>query len=217
MFYRDEEIGLVNIGEAGATDVTGQHSGNPGDSGVQLGYHFEVLEQAPDGSAATVRLWNRAEAVQVRSRLALRDVADNSVTVYVTATNLGAAAPLVLYSDFDEDQARYGSGSTNGALSVRATLAEVHAAVRAGGPAALQNLLVLPEDARAVAWAGAVGSGETASFRYVLLGRKGYTVVSVTSAVAVGEPTPLDMVTASLSRSYLPLGVNRTIWWPPRP
>jgi immune inhibitor A len=47
----------VNVGATGGIDVVGQQSGNPGDSGVQYGYHFQVISQAPNGTTGTIRIW----------------------------------------------------------------------------------------------------------------------------------------------------------------
>jgi immune inhibitor A len=47
----------VNIGQAGGLDITGQRTGNPGDSGVQYGYHFQVTAKAANGTTGTVQIW----------------------------------------------------------------------------------------------------------------------------------------------------------------
>jgi immune inhibitor A len=50
-------LGNTNVGDAGGTNVVGQYSGNPGDSGVQYGYHFQVISKAANGSTGTIQIW----------------------------------------------------------------------------------------------------------------------------------------------------------------
>jgi immune inhibitor A len=59
-------VGNTSVGDAGGIEVTGQHSGNPGERGLQYGYHFLVLSQAANGSSGTIQIW-----VEIPSYLAI--------------------------------------------------------------------------------------------------------------------------------------------------
>jgi immune inhibitor A len=51
-------VGNTNVGATGGFDnLTGQHSGNPRDSGVQYGYRFQVISQGTGGSSGTIQVW----------------------------------------------------------------------------------------------------------------------------------------------------------------
>jgi hypothetical protein len=146
----------------------------------------------------------------ISGRLVPRPLPDAHATVFVTVTSwVAEPQTLTVYSDFHLGQADYASGSTNGAGPVEATLAEVHAAVRQGGPGAVRNLVVPPDRATAVAWAGIVRQGESASFRYVIRPHRGFQHVNVTSYVASREPVAVDEITFELWRLYAPVTMMR--------
>jgi immune inhibitor A len=182
----DGSLEFWNVGDPGGFNVTGQQTGNPGTYGVQYGYHFQILGQALNGSYGTIRLWNGTYAGQASTSFSGGGSATQPLTVTVGLQNTGSAAPLTLYSDFDESKAAYVEGSaTNGAVPVRASLAQVEAALRFGGAAGLRALAVSPGQATAVAWSsqGALATGETVSFSYALSRKAGAPAAKIVNHV----------------------------------
>jgi hypothetical protein len=164
----DRNVVSISLGEVAGQDVTGEQSGNPGDSLVQLGYHFEVLDEAADGSTGTVRLWRQMDAAEAGGQVT---AAPDSYQVDASVLNTGGAYDLVLYSALPEG-AELVEGSwvprpSNSApVPVAASAVEVAAAVASGGPAALAAFEVPAAQARAVVWAGALPTGRSAAFAY---------------------------------------------------
>ncbi|MBC8078008.1 MAG: immune inhibitor A [Chloroflexales bacterium] len=176
----------VNVGGVGGTNVVGAQSGNPGDYGVQYGNHFVILGQATDGSSGTVRFYNAERAANISGSINATLGAGKPVTVTVNIENTGGPAVLTAYSDFDESQATYIEGSaTNGAVPVRASQAQVEAALKSGGIAAVRAMAVTPSAATAVVWTSpnAMPSGAKASFSYALSRNPGYQSVRVVNTV----------------------------------
>lgn len=208
----------VDVGSIGGASVTGEQSGNPGDHGVHYGYHFVVVDEAPDGSQGTVRVWRDATAAETDGRLAF-DAAGRSAAVAARLRNAGKAETLVLYSDFDEAGVRLSDGSTTGgAVAVAAPADEVLSVVAARGPAALAVLAVPADQARAVVWAGRLGSGATADVGYRLAPRALFGDASIVNS-AYGPASPPVLLDRRLTpgafggRAWLPsLG-----WVPPAP
>ncbi len=213
MFLRGATPAYVNLGGGAGTNVTGEHSGNPGDNGVHFGFHFQVMGQAADGSTGTIRVWRQADAAEAGGSLVPR--ADGTgLDVEASLSNTGGAYTLTLYSDFDELAASLATGSvTGGAVPVAASPEAVVRAVAENGPAGLAALAVPTEQAVAVAWAGRVGSGARAAFTYRLTPHPQASRIALTNAVySAGTPVRmLDRMEISRmvgSRVYLPVARN---------
>jgi hypothetical protein len=177
---------VVSIGEAGGLDISGQQTGNPGDYGVQFGHHFRLLAQSPDGTSATLRIWNSSLASNLSSTTTASAAGDGVVTVNIEAQNVGSPARLTLYSDFDHRQATYADGSaTNGAILVRASPGQVAAAFRNRGLAGVRELAASAGEATGIVWTspGPLASGATASFSYQLKLQPGVASTSPTYQV----------------------------------
>ncbi|MCW5879564.1 MAG: hypothetical protein KIS91_01275 [Anaerolineae bacterium] len=149
LFVTDSGAQVLNVGEVIGRNLAGQFSGNPGDAGVQLGYHFKVVRQAANGTTGTVRLWKADEAGDGRGAIEGRSPVLGPIRVSAThAVNLGAPITLTLVSDFDESQGAYVEGSaTNGATPVRDTLGPAKAVQRTIHVGSGQPDLQLPDDA----------------------------------------------------------------------
>jgi hypothetical protein len=188
----------VSIGAVGETEVTGAQSGNPGDTGVQFGYHFEVAGAAPDGSWGRIRLWRAAEAAEAGARIA--PDSDTALVATAGVVNTGGAVTITLYSDFDELSADLVADSwTAGVVPVDVSAEQVAELVRTSGPAALESLRVPPEQATALAWAGHLGSGSGFAFDYELSPRSRHAVLSTTTSAFGSGSEVLDTATARLS------------------
>lgn len=186
---------VLSIGEVVGQNLSGQFSGNPGDSGVQLGYHFKVVRQANDGTTGTVRLWKANEAGDVSGAIESRSPVLGPTRVSASAVNLGAPITLTLVSDFDESQGMYVEGSaSNGAAPVRET---------PGGPVV------------ALARTVHVGSGQSVTFSYQVKPNSGVTRLTVHNRVFGPSSTtqPLDEATISADLQgatlFLPLIMRR--------
>lgn len=175
----------VNIGAQAGVNVTGEHSGNPGSTNVQHGYHFQIADQAFNGSTGTVRVWNAMNAGEVDGDISSNVDLTKPITVTASMLNAGSPAILTLYSDFDENQASYVEGSaTNGAVPVRASFAQVQQALANGG-AGIESLRVAAGEATAVVYtpSAPLDSGATASFTYQLTRKAGYPAVRVVNSI----------------------------------
>jgi hypothetical protein len=181
------------------------HTGNPGDSGVHFGFHFEVVQQALDGSTGTIRVWRQADAAEVGGLLAPA-ASGTSLDVAARLRNTGGAYTLTLYSDFDETLAGLIAASPiSGAVPVAVPPESVVRAVHDDGAAGLAALAVPPGQAVAVAWAGKVGSGADAAFTYGITPRSPAAVMRVTNT-AYGAAVPARL----LDRAELR---RRIGWW----
>ncbi len=209
LYLRGTAPTYVDIGAVVEENVTGQHSGHPGDRRVHFGFHFQVLSQAADGSTGTVRLWRQADAAEVTADMARGD--GNVVQVTAGLRNVGGAGHLVLYSDYDELAATLVPDSpTMGAVPVAVTADEVVAAVRSGGPDALAALAVPPAEATAVAWLADLMAGTSAAYAYALEPAGGATMLTADTAAYAVETDAgrLDRVMTSLrlgARLFLPM------------
>lgn len=209
MFLRGTTPVFVDVGAPAGWNVTGEHSGNPGDYGVQLGYHFRVIEEAPDGSTGTVQLWRQADGAEAAGMI--QGHADGrSGMLSARLRNTGGAITLTLYSDFNERDLRYTAGSaTEGAVPVGVPPEEVVYLVARRGPEALRSLAVAPENAVALAWAGRVPSGATVGFDYgVQAETMGPWVDMRNEAYAYGTPARL------LDRSRTSGRIGGKVWMP---
>jgi immune inhibitor A len=195
-----------SIGEAGGTDVTGQHSGNPGSDNLQYGYHFVVTDQARDGSTGTVRIYNAQADAQAMGEVGTIS-GTTPVTITASVQNTGSPRAVVLYSDFDETQATYVDGSaTNGAIPVTADQPLIAQIMRTRGVAGLQAVRAQQaSDVRAVVWysAGALDSGERASFTYRVTPKQGVYALRVATYVA-GQGISNQDVAQTGTFVYLP-------------
>lgn len=189
----------VNVGGIDGTSVSGEQSGNPGDHGVQHGYHFVVVDEAADGSSGMVRVWRADLAAEAEGRSAFAPDG-RSAGVTASVRNVGKAETLVLYSDFDEAGVRLADGSISaGAVPVAAPAEEVLSVTAARGPAALTVLAVPADQARAVAWAGRVGSGVTVDVAYRIAPRALHGDASIVTS-AYGPASPPVLLDRRLTR-----------------
>ena len=208
MFLRGTAPVFVDIGASTGRGVTGRQSGNPGDHGVQFGFHFDVIDEAADGSTGTIRLWRQADDAEATGGL----MRDGNVNVDAGLINIGGATTMTLYSDFDEAGAMFvAEGLSTGAVPVAVGPDEVAHAVWKGGPGALAALAAAPGEAVAVAWAGYVKSGVEAGFHYRLAPRPSAQSVMVRNEVyRPGQPVrlldALELEIALRSVAYLPIG-----------
>ncbi len=134
------------------------------------------------------------------------------ITVTASLENVGSPAVLTLYSDFDESTASYVEGSsTNGAVPVRATRAQIESAVRRGGVAALQALRVAPGEATAIVGTSpdTLSTGEVYSFTYALQQKQGpfpyVSVVNRAFGVSVATTGEEESVLTVGSRLFAPI------------
>lgn len=201
MFLRGTAPVYVDVGAIGGTNVTGMHSGHPGDSGVHFGFHFKVMGQAEDGSMGTIRIWRQADAAEVSGSL-VPSASGSSLDAMASLWNTGGAYTLTLYSDFDELSVGLAGGSLSaGAVPVAVAPEAVARAVHASGPAGLTALAVPPEQAIAVAWAGRLGTGTGAALNYRLTPRRPAMLARVmNSAYNATQPARL-LDRAELRRS----------------
>ena len=186
-YIRAGQFAEMSVGQAGHTDVTGQHSGNPGDDHLQYGHHVKLLSQAADGSWALVRVWNNAEAADVAAQARVTGDLPRLVEIAAQATNTGGAGSLTLVSEFDAAVAEYVEGSaTDGAVPVRAN---------PGGPMTAVSRTV------------AVGSGQTMGFTYRLRPKRGGVALSVVQrAFGPSSATqPLDEQRLALTTPFTQL------------
>ncbi|MCC7020186.1 MAG: immune inhibitor A [Ardenticatenales bacterium] len=208
MFLRGTAPVFVDIGASTGRGVTGRQSGNPGDHGVQFGFHFDVISEAADGSTGTIRLWRQADDAEATGAL----MRDGNVNVDAGLINIGGATTMTLYSDFDEAGAMFvADGLSSGAVPVAVGPDEVAHAVLKSGPGALAALAAAPGEAVAVAWAGYVKSGVEAGFHYRLAPRSSAQKVMVRNEVyRPGQPVrlldALEIEIALRSVAYLPIG-----------
>lgn len=198
----------TNVGDVIGENVTGQHSGNPGSGDLQYGYHFEVTNQAANGSTGTIRLYNSKEAGAINATV-LPDTTAGQVTVTVNWQNNGSPADTALYSDFDETQVSYVEGSaTNGAIPVRASLAQVQQIVRTQGIRGLAQVQVQPGEATAVVkTVSPLDTGATLGFSYKLVRKPGSAGIQVINTVTYGSSSSFSSSTRAQLGTflYLPL------------
>jgi hypothetical protein len=197
----DRSIVSISLGEAAGREVVGQQSGNPGDSLVHLGYHFEIVDTVADGSTGTVRLWRQMDAADAGGVV----TADaDSFHVSASVDNTGGAYDLVLYSALPEGMTPEADSATGGAVYVSVSATDVAAAIATGGPEALAALAVPASRARGVAWAGAMPTG-------------GSTAITYRVERAPASPPSLRVVNSVYGPSY-DVGdldhVELNVWWP---
>lgn len=207
---RDGIVNYVSIGEASGdptNNVTGRQTGNPGDYGVQFGYHFEVIAQASDGTSGTIRLSNRTDAAEGSGRIDASSGTSQPATVTLNVKNVGSPAVVAAYSDFDETQAALVSGSlSRGAIPVRVSREKVKEVVQSQGAAGLQALAVPVNEATAIAWAssGNMGSGEAARLSYKLSRKGSASTIRVVNTIMSSSFTS-EFINQTGTFFYLPL------------
>jgi hypothetical protein len=196
----DQEPRWLSIGVAGETEVTGAHSGQPGSTSVQFGYHFQVIEQAPDGTWGSVRLWNRAYEAEALGGVGTVPCPDGGWPAQARVRNVGSPAWVLMYSDFDEARDQLvACGDTDALIPVAVDFATVRRVLADDGPAMLAALRVAPEAATAVVWwsgdwqAGPLDTGTAQQVTYALARRSdGWPPVppTLTAAAITSFGTP---------------------------
>ena len=145
-------------------------SGNPGDDHVQYGFHAQVMSRAANGSYGVVKIWNSMYEFEgsVTQTGSTNPVVEGTyVDVDVTATNIGGAvADGMLIAPIDPD-AEYVTGSAyGGATPLTASAAAKLAADKGLTDLAARAAGAAPDDVVAVAWMGAVATGEELNFGF---------------------------------------------------
>lgn len=208
MFFHEDSLTYdsTSIGDAGGTEVTGEHNGNPGSTGVQHGYHFEVMQQSPSGSTGTIWVYNAEADAQAEGEVGPINGRD-PVTISASMKNTGSPRTAVLVSDFDERQATYVDGSaTNGAIPVTSSIPVVASILETQGLAGLEAVRAQQADqVRAVVWysPNVLDSGDTASFTYQVTPKAGVKALRVVTTV-VGAGFSDEDVAQNGSFVYLP-------------
>jgi immune inhibitor A len=190
VFNFDVEARSLSIGVAGETEVAGAHSGHPGSDGLQFGFHFGVLDQAPDGSWATVRLWNSRYEGEARGEIVVTPSSGMDVQVSATVRNVGSPGHPILYADFDETKLAFVRGVPPARMvPVTADLATVKRALAEGGPAAVAALSVPADRATAAVWWSDVpmDTGAIAEVDYLLDRR---TSAPIADPIHLGAAVP---------------------------
>lgn len=189
-YFLGGQFADLDIGRAGLTHVSGQHSGHPGDDQLHYGHHFKVVSQATNGASGVIRLWNRAEAAEVRGQARLNEAFPGIIDVEASLVNTGGAATIRLVSRFDPTIVTYIEGSaTPGVTELRDM---------PGGPVV------------GFSRAAPVGSGASLSLTYrVRTTTYGATLLVTNHAYgAASSASPLDeqitRFTLPGSRLYLP-------------
>ena len=161
-------------------------TGNPGDYGVQYGWHVQILSQAADGSSATVKIWNSkqdADQSFFPDRTSAK-VGDTIQYTYLMAQNWGSPLNLYACAPVDTSKVTYVPGSaTNGAMASTAAC-----------PTAPTSLALseTPNTADApiasVVWTRDVGTGSSASFSFQVTSKS--LVGTIPTSIRVFDLTP---------------------------
>jgi immune inhibitor A len=147
----------VGLGYEGGT-------GNPGDYGLQYGWHVELIEEAEDHTWATVRIWNAMYEVMDKFKV------DPDVTTighqvdyhYHLEMNAGSPLAQALVIVPMTDTVEYVGGSGFMPLPVGMSADQAAAAYAQGGKEALERLAAnQDDDIAALAWVvGGLATGE---------------------------------------------------------
>jgi immune inhibitor A len=151
----------VGLGYQGGT-------GNPGDDGLQYGWHVELIEEAADHTWATVRIWNAMKALDDDFTATPTSVRVGGQIDYSYKVNYNAGSPLaqgLVIIPLDTSKVEYVAGSAHGGLvtlPVGMSAAQVAALYAEGGQEALEAMAVgQAGPVGALAWvAGPLATGE---------------------------------------------------------
>lgn len=172
----------VNLGSDftdlwGAT-VAGRElgSGNPGDSHTQYGLHFQVMDQAADGTYGQVKIWNAPTEIE-----AMITVTPDTFAVGQTATvevhnmnNGGAESGLLHVVGIDRNLVSYVDGSVyGGAFPISVPEGVAAQMYKSGGLAALKSAYRPDSGVVAIAYVGDMMTGETAHFGFQVMAENG--------------------------------------------
>jgi len=183
--------GLLSCYYYGANTGLGYNggTGNPGDYGVQYGWHVQLLSQSADGMTATVKIWNAprdADQAFFPNRTTAR-AGDTIQYTYVMTQNWGSPLSLYVCAPIDTSKVTYVPGSaTNGAVPQTASCP--------AAPTALAASVEAPDAPDApiasVVWTGNVATGGNASF--------GFQVTPTTAVGAIrGSARVFDLTSGS--------------------
>lgn len=151
-------------------------SGNPGDNHTQYGLHFQVMDQAADGSYGTVKIWNATTEV-----VASISVSPDTFTVGQTATvavsnmnNGGAESGLLHVVGIDRNLVSYVDGSVyGGAFPISVPAGAAAQMYKAGGVAALKNAYSPDSGVVAIAYVGDMATGQEVNFGFDVMAENG--------------------------------------------
>jgi len=149
----------VGLGYDGGT-------GNPGDDGVQYGWHVELIEESADHSWAKVRIWNSMKELDDELSAAPASVVQGAEIDYAyhVERNVGSAVRALVVVPLPQS-VEYVPGSVSGGampLPVGMSAGQAAAIYAQGGRDALEELVAAQAGAvGAVAWdRGPLGTGE---------------------------------------------------------
>ena len=136
-------------------------TGNPGDYGVQYGWHVEILSQAENGTTATLKIWN-AQRDADQSFAPDKTTAKMGDTIqYAYAMNQNWGSPLSLYvcAPIDTSKVTYVAGSaTNGAVAQTTSCPSA--------PTAPASITAPDAPVASIVWTGNVATGGAANFSF---------------------------------------------------
>ncbi len=211
---RAGQIYTISVGIADEQEVSGQHSGNPGDSGLHFGFHFEVVEEAEDGSQATVRIWRNPWAAELEPTTLFSwidgvDGSLDSLGIQPSIRNVGGAGRLLFYADFDERSAMVPASRGEGMVPVGMPAEDLLEALRENGADTLPGLAVSPEETVGVAWLGHIPSGDRRAPQYSLEPRAGASLLRIRHLVYA-----LDGGSAALAVEDFDFELGSTVYLP---
>jgi len=154
-------------------------TGNPGDLGVQYGWHVQVLEQTD--TMATLKIWNSMQEVNAALVPHQPVVAPGGLVGYNfnLNQNLGSALSLFACAPIDTSKAEYVAGSaTGGAWPLASDCPAVASALADGKTSLAQMAAAEGMTVRAIGWYQQVGTRGSARFSFRLLPKAGVSAVN---------------------------------------
>lgn len=157
---------LLCYGYGAGLGVDGS-SGNPGDFEGNLGWHVQILEEAPDHSWARVRVWNAKYDFDDTLAPATTAAADGDEVAfaYEINQNIGAKVNAFVAIPLDTTAVEYVPGSAYGGivpLPTGYTLQQVTDLYTKGGMAALQAIQATSGDVGMLVWTGHLATAQAA-------------------------------------------------------
>jgi PKD repeat protein len=143
-------------------------TGNPGDYGVQYGWHVEILSQAENGTTATLKIWNAQRAADQAffPDKTTAGVGQSIQYTYVLTQNQGSQLSLFACAPIDTSKAAYVAGSvTNGAIPLPIPCSAAQTAL-ASGDARLLTAIAGIAGVQSIGWTGNVATGLGTGFSF---------------------------------------------------
>ncbi len=152
------------------------NTGNPRDSGVDYGWHVQIVDQSADGTTATVKIWNTHYKGALMPNKTTTNLNDTVTWNYGLPKNDGNALNLFACVTLDSKVGYVNGSVTGGAVPLSDTCANVAAAVASGKPLA-QLAARSPRATVAVGWTGYVDHNGSVNFGF------GTTVNALTGVI----------------------------------